>query len=69
VTRLYSKLGCLRVGKSPYLVWYASIVFLTILTSVDEGALVIPNSLTLLTLACVGLSEGAGRIRLGLARA
>jgi exopolysaccharide production protein ExoQ len=61
---------CLRAGKSPYLGWYACIIFLTILTSVDEGELVIPNSLMwiLYIFACVGLSEGARRIRLGLER-
>ncbi len=59
---------CLSGGQSPYLAWYACIVFLTIFTNVDEGELVIPNSLMwiLYILACVGLSEGARKIRLGL---
>ena len=59
---------CLRAGKSPYLGWYASIVFLTIVTSADEGELLIPNGLMwiLYILACIGLSEGARSIRLGL---
>jgi O-antigen ligase len=61
---------CLRAGKSPYLAWYASIVFLTIVLSADEGELVIPNGLMwiLYILACIGLSEGARSIRLGLDR-
>jgi len=59
---------CLSAGKSPHVAWYASIIFLTFLTSLDEGELVIPNSLMwiLYVLACVGLSEEARRIRLGL---
>jgi exopolysaccharide production protein ExoQ len=59
---------CLAAGGSPYLAWCACIVFLTIVTSADEGELVIPNSLMwiLYIVACVGLSEGARRIRLGL---
>ena len=59
---------CLSAGQSPYLAWYACIVFLTIFTNVDEGELVIPNSLLwiLYIVACVGLSDGARRIRLGL---
>lgn len=59
---------CLRSGKSPYLAWYACIIFLTIITSADEAELVSPYSLMwiLYILACLGLSEGARRYRLGL---
>ena len=61
-------LVCIRAGESPYFAWYAAVVFLTVVTSVVEGFLVSPNSLMwiLYILACVGLSEGARRIRLGL---
>jgi exopolysaccharide production protein ExoQ len=60
-------LVCIR-ARSPYFGWCASVVFLTIVTSVAEGFLVNPNSLMwiLYILACVGLSEGARRTRLGL---
>ena len=56
---------CLQGEKSPYLGWCASIVFLTLITSADEGVLLNPNSLMwiLYILACVGLSHGAMRIR------
>jgi len=59
---------CLRAGKSPYLAWCACIIFLTVVTSVDEAELAIPYSLLwiLYILACLGLSEGARRVRLGL---
>ena len=59
---------CLRAGQSPYLAWCACIIFVTIITSVDEGELLIPNSLVwiLYILACLGLYEGARSIRLGL---
>ena len=61
---------CLRAGNSPYLAWCASVVFLTIVTSVDEGELVTPNGLMwiLYILACIGLAEGARGIRLGFDR-
>jgi exopolysaccharide production protein ExoQ len=61
---------CLREAGSPYLAWYACVIFLTIITSLDEGQLVIPNSLVwiLYIVACLGLYEGARSIRLGLDR-
>ena len=61
---------CLRAGRCPYLGWYACIIFLVIVTSVDEGELVMPNNLMwiLYMIACVGLSEGARRSRLGMDR-
>jgi exopolysaccharide production protein ExoQ len=56
---------CFQGGKSPYLGWCASIVFLTIVMSMDEGELLTPNNLLwiLYILACAGLSHGAKRIR------
>ena len=61
-------LVCLRAGKMPYLFWCACLVFLVLVSSLDEvEEIVSPNSLPwiLYILACVGLSEGARRIRLG----
>jgi exopolysaccharide production protein ExoQ len=59
---------CIRGGNSPYIFWCTCIVLLTIVTSADEGELMVPNNLMwiLYILACIGLSEGAKRIRLGL---
>ena len=59
-------LSCLRAGKSPYFAWCACVVFLILVTSIDEvGGITVPNNLLwiLYILACVGLSEGARRIR------
>jgi exopolysaccharide production protein ExoQ len=62
---------CLTAGSSPYLTWCACIIFLTLVTSVDEGALVNPYGLIwmLYILSCVGLAEGARRIQLGSSHA
>jgi exopolysaccharide production protein ExoQ len=56
---------CIRAGASPYLAWCGAIVLLTVVTSVDEGQVMIPNNLMwiLFILACIGLSEGAKSIR------
>jgi exopolysaccharide production protein ExoQ len=52
---------CLRATNSRYFAWCAAVVFLTIITNVDEGEILIPNSLLwiLYVLASIGLSEGA----------
>jgi len=60
---------CLTAGESPSYTWYVSIVLLTIILSVDEsGTIACVNELPwiMYTIACVGLSDGAKRIRLGL---
>jgi O-antigen ligase len=64
---LKNSLLCMRAGNSPHLNWYACIVFLTIIVSLDEEQMMVPNDLTwiLYILASVGLAEGARRIRLG----
>jgi len=56
---------CFRASNSPYLSWCTCIVLLVFVTSADEGELMIPNSLIwiLYILACIGLSEGARKIR------
>jgi O-antigen ligase len=56
---------CLRVERSPYILWCTYIVFLTVIINLDEGELVLPNNLTWMffMLACVGLSHEAARLR------
>ena len=58
---------CLSRADRPHLGWYASIIFLTIVFSVDEGGMVLPSSLPwiLYIIACIGLSEEAKSIRSG----
>jgi O-antigen ligase len=60
-------LTCLRANGNPYLSWCMCIVFLTIITSADEGELVSPNGIMwiLFVLASIGLAEGATSLRLG----
>lgn len=57
---------CFVSGTSPYVKWCFCIVFLTIVTSVDEGELMIPNNLmwSLFMLACIGLSVNSKCVRL-----
>ncbi len=60
---------CLRGGGSPYLFWCGCVVFLTIISNaVEAGGIASANNVQwiLYILACVGLSDGARRIRLGL---
>jgi len=58
----------LQDGASFSLSWYLSIVLLTLVHSLDETQTMAPTDLTwiMFIVACVGLSEGARRIRRGL---
>jgi O-antigen ligase len=66
VIALRNSFFCLRTVRSPYLTWCTCIVLITIVTTTDEVALMVPNSPVWLIymLACIGLSEAASRIRL-----
>jgi exopolysaccharide production protein ExoQ len=66
VIALRNSFLCLRTVKSPYLTWCTCIVLITIVTTADEVALMVPNSPVWLIymLACIGLSEAASRVRL-----
>lgn len=57
---------CYFSKNSSYLCWCTCIVFLIIVTNIDEKAMMVPNDLlwVLYILAYVGLSDGARRIRL-----
>jgi O-antigen ligase len=58
---------CFQGAKSSYLAWYACIVFLIIVMSIDEAVgIAAANNLAwiMYIVACVGLSEEARRIRL-----
>jgi O-antigen ligase len=59
---------CLRFNKSSYIAWYLCIVFLTVISNIDESTILEPNLLPwiMYVLACIGLSDGARRIRLNL---
>jgi len=59
---------CVFFRQSGYIKWCACIVILTIITSLDEGELMIPNNLiwAMFMLACVSLSVDAKSIRLGI---
>jgi exopolysaccharide production protein ExoQ len=61
-----NSLYCFRAGNSRYFIWCLCIVFLEIVTSIDEsGTLVGPNMLfwILFILASVGLADGARHFR------
>ncbi len=68
VRALRDSFVCLYSGRLPYAQWCTCIALMTIFVSLDEGELTMPNNLTwmLFMLACVGLSEGAKTVRLGL---
>jgi exopolysaccharide production protein ExoQ len=59
---------CLRVGGSSAVEWYLCIVFVTLLCNIAGLTFIVPNCLAwiLYVLACVGLSQEAKRIRLGM---
>lgn len=59
--------ACLRVERSSHLNWYVCVVLLTIVHSMDETQTLAPNDLTwiMFMVACIGLAEGAKRIRKG----
>jgi O-antigen ligase len=59
-------LFCLRGGKSPHFAWYACVVFLIIVMSIDESiGIAAANNLAwiMFIVACIGLSAEARRIR------
>lgn len=58
---------CIGAEQSTYYIWCVCVIFIIIIVSVDEsGVIAGPNNLAwiLYIIACVGLSEGAHRIRL-----
>jgi exopolysaccharide production protein ExoQ len=58
---------CLSADASSYFRWCSCMILLTLVLSMDEEQMLVPNDLTwiLYIVACIGLSEGAKRIRLG----
>jgi O-antigen ligase len=68
ISAFRNALVCLRSGRSVYIIWYISIVMLVVVMSIDENkGIASSNSLPwiLYILSCVGLSDGAKRVRLG----
>jgi exopolysaccharide production protein ExoQ len=61
----------LRRGPSSSTEWYLCIIFLTIVSNIAELTLMVPDYLAwiMYVLACVGLSQEAKRIRLGMVHA
>jgi exopolysaccharide production protein ExoQ len=59
---------CLSASNMPYFGWCACVVILTLVGSIDEDQLMLPNDLkwVVYIVACVGLSEGARHLRSGL---
>jgi exopolysaccharide production protein ExoQ len=57
--------SCVLRGGSPYLNWFASLVFLALVLNLDESHLMVSNDLLsmLYVIACVGVANGAARIR------
>ncbi len=68
---LKDALICVRGQESAYLSWYGCIAFLMVIVNLDEAAMMLPADLiwVLYIVACVGLSQSARRIRLGLEHA
>jgi O-antigen ligase len=62
---------CFRAGSSSAAEWYLCIVFVTIVSNVAQLTLMVPSYLgwTLYVLACIGLSQEARRVRLGMVHA
>jgi O-antigen ligase len=58
---------CVRGQESRHLSWYGCIAFLMVIVNLDEAAMMLPADLIwiLYIVACVGLSQGARRMRLG----
>jgi len=61
-------LRCVTSGCSQYFKWCACIVFLTIVISIDEQQLLVPNDLRwiMYIVACAGLADGAKQLRVRL---
>jgi exopolysaccharide production protein ExoQ len=59
--------SCVLRGGSPYLNWFASLIFLALVLNSDESHLMVSNDLLsmLYVIACVGLADGAARMRNG----
>jgi O-antigen ligase len=59
--------SCLLRGSSPSLNWFASLIFLALVLNIDESHLMVSNDLMsmLYVIACVGLADGAARLRGG----
>jgi O-antigen ligase len=57
--------SCIVRGGSPYLNWLASLILLALVLNMDESHLMVSNDLLsmLFVIACVGLADGAARIR------
>jgi exopolysaccharide production protein ExoQ len=58
---------CFRGGNSRYLSWCTCMILLTIVISADEAEFLVASTIMrmLFIIACLGLAEGARRIRLG----
>lgn len=56
---------CVLRGRSPYLNWFASLIFLALVLNIDESHLMVSNDLLsmLYVIACVGLADGVARMR------
>ena len=58
---------CLLRGSSPSLNWFASLIFLALVLNIVESHLMVSNDLMsmLYVIACMGLADGAARLRGG----
>jgi O-antigen ligase len=67
VRALLDAVRCLLRASSPSLNWFGALILLTLVLNIDESQLIIPNDLmsVLYVIACIGLADGAARLRGG----